>query len=1498
MNNRWIPRHILGIMLSQRSLLAIRLMLFLCLGTNLSAQAQNGAAKLKALLIAGGCCHDYTHQHEVLAKGIQERANVQVDVVWTDDRSTTPPLPLYSDPNWAEGYDIVIHDECAAGNKDLEVMHNILRTHQVIPAVHLHCAMHSFRNGTDLWFKHLGLQSSGHGPQVPIDIHFTDTKHPITATLKDWTTIREELYNNVKLFDAHPLASGKQVIRRNGNERVAEAVVAWINEKQGARSFSTTIGHNTETVADPRYLELVTRGLLWACDQLNEEHLTPYKGKNKVTFVEAKPKPQAVNPTGTAPKDATLVKITASSTQNQRWTWMAVDGKKETRWCASGADKPQWLQLEFDKPQEISGVDVLWESQTNAYGYKLESSMDGKSWSMLFDATDNLKRGNTTASFPTKTMRFLKLTGTRTSGGGWISLWELAVKGKGIKSLYPKLDSNEQKTATAAREAAEDPMAKGGNITPKIVALNSAEEETILKDVKVPEGFDVTLFASSATANYPVYVAASPNGDLYVSSDGNGSLGRNPHRGRVLRLRDTDDDGKADEVKEFIKDIDSPRGLIWDNDRLYLLHPPHISVHYDRDGDGIAEDSKRLISGIAFDFDQRPPDHTTNGLEMGIDGWIYIAGGDFGFMNAVGTDGRKLQHRGGGVIRFRPDGTGLQLFATGTRNILGTPMSPLLDMFARDNTNDGGGWDVRLHHFTGLEDHGYPRLYKNFGEEHIQPLADYGGGSGCGSVYIHEPGFPAEWANAPFTCDWGRAATFHHSVERRGATFVETTAPKPFIQVTRPTDADVDAMSRVYQASWKGPATFNWAGPDHGYIVCVTPKGFTPDPLPDFNRLTNEQLIKLLESPSHIRALTAQRTLLRRDATPQTTESLLKLASNKSRELRARVAALYTVTQRGIDSRNSEEVITSVQPFLKDASIQAFVLRALGDMGLDLQTAGQPGPVSAELFESGLDSNDPRTRLEALIAATHQGRLNTANDIAASLGHTDGVIAHTAFRALAKLGASEACFAVLDSTASSEAQKQGASFALMRIHQSDVVEGLIARLQDPDKSSIKPHVVAALCRLYHREAEWKGDSWGTRPDTRGPYYQLDAWGQSERILDALKKELSTANPEEAAMVVREMNRNRIQSNEALERIIDLALSDETHVSAAVSQLAAIEDIPAKAIPLLIKSARNISSTPAVLSQTIEGLAKTRHESALAAMLTALSTLDKAEGSGKEQAAGRQAFLRSSLLIDQHEQLEKLAANDLESPAAQWANAALLTLADRKNIGPEVTVHVRKAIDLGWQDPVRRVLLMKAAAQMRNHYLDARIRASLNDFDPDIASAAKAAARRLRIPEPGEDKTPKIGDLTQEKALEQVIEFKGDIALGEAVFMRAACVTCHTVSQDQQQKGPYLGNIANTYRRNDLAISILDPNKTIAQGFATNLISLKNGQELTGFVVNEAGDEVVLRDIIAQEHSIRKTEIQERRTLETSIMPEGLMAGFSVKEMASLLDYLEMLSNSE
>jgi type 1 glutamine amidotransferase len=228
------------------------------------------AKSLKALLIAGGCCHEYDKQTEILKKGLEARANVEVTIVYTPDKSTAARFDIYENPDWADGYDVVIHDECTSDVKDMPYVQNILNAHKKgIPAVNLHCAMHCYRVGTNDWFEFVGIQSTGHGPQLPIGITFVDKEHPITKGLADWTTINEELYNNVKVLDsAKPLARGKQRFEKGDTD----FVVAWANQYGKTRVFSTTIGHNTDTVADARYLDLVARGLLWSCDKLNGDY--------------------------------------------------------------------------------------------------------------------------------------------------------------------------------------------------------------------------------------------------------------------------------------------------------------------------------------------------------------------------------------------------------------------------------------------------------------------------------------------------------------------------------------------------------------------------------------------------------------------------------------------------------------------------------------------------------------------------------------------------------------------------------------------------------------------------------------------------------------------------------------------------------------------------------------------------------------------------------------------------------------------------------------------------------------------------------------------------------------------------------------------------------------------------------------------------------------------------------------------------------------------------
>lgn len=245
---------------------------------------------LKALLIAGGCCHDYAAQHKILHEGISKRANIQVDVVWTREGGHDPNFQLFHDPNWAKGYDFIIHDECAALTKNPEKIANILNAHKTLPAVHLHCAMHSFRGAPNDWQKHLGIKSDRHGPRVPITVEYVNKEHPITAPLKDWLTSNDELYNNVEVYDVDPLAIGTQKYKAHGGKQATDtAIVVWTNTKFDAPSFSTSLGHTTEVVQDPRYLDLVTRGSLWVTGKLdNPAYHTAYTGENSVKEIDPK----------------------------------------------------------------------------------------------------------------------------------------------------------------------------------------------------------------------------------------------------------------------------------------------------------------------------------------------------------------------------------------------------------------------------------------------------------------------------------------------------------------------------------------------------------------------------------------------------------------------------------------------------------------------------------------------------------------------------------------------------------------------------------------------------------------------------------------------------------------------------------------------------------------------------------------------------------------------------------------------------------------------------------------------------------------------------------------------------------------------------------------------------------------------------------------------------------------------------------------------------------
>lgn len=242
---------------------------------------------LKVLLVTGGCCHDYEKQRLILAEGISARANVEVIFEHSPDKTVKATFEIYKNKDWAKPYDVVIHDECSAQVNDPAYVGNIIDAHAAgTPAVNLHCAMHTYRWGNfkepvkpgadnARWYEMIGVQSCSHGPQEPIALTLVDKDSPILKGLPEWTTGKEELYNVIQILGAKVLINGKQTLenKKTGEKKEVEVSVAWTNEfgPKKTKIFTTSIGHNNETVADARYLDLVTRGLLWSAGKLGED---------------------------------------------------------------------------------------------------------------------------------------------------------------------------------------------------------------------------------------------------------------------------------------------------------------------------------------------------------------------------------------------------------------------------------------------------------------------------------------------------------------------------------------------------------------------------------------------------------------------------------------------------------------------------------------------------------------------------------------------------------------------------------------------------------------------------------------------------------------------------------------------------------------------------------------------------------------------------------------------------------------------------------------------------------------------------------------------------------------------------------------------------------------------------------------------------------------------------------------------------------------------------
>ena len=283
---------------------------------------------------------------------------------------------------------------------------------------------------------------------------------------------------------------------------------------------------------------------------------------------------------------------------------------------------------------------------------------------------------------------------------------------------------------------------------------------------KVPEGFEVRLVAIVPAVLYPCQVGTAPDGSLFVAEDPMDQVGPyEAYNGRILLFRE----GKEPVV--FAEGFRAIFGMAWRDGSLYVSHMPFLSVIRDADGDGKADHSKDLFKDLGPTANRGLNDHIVSGLQFGMDGYLYIAVGDKGIPKATGPDGRTIQLIGGGIIRCRPDGTGIEVFSSGTRNHLEPNLDDRENLFTYDNTDDGLGWWTRVTHHIETGYYGYPYDYHDDTYRMLPRMAEYGGGSPCGALFYKEDIWPEKYRGVGFWAEWGKGKVQAFRFVPDGSTF-------------------------------------------------------------------------------------------------------------------------------------------------------------------------------------------------------------------------------------------------------------------------------------------------------------------------------------------------------------------------------------------------------------------------------------------------------------------------------------------------------------------------------------------------------------------------------------------------------------------------------------------------------------------------------------------------------------------------------------------------------
>lgn len=860
---------------------------------------------------------------------------------------------------------------------------------------------------------------------------------------------------------------------------------------------------------------------------------------------------------------------------------------------------------------------------------------------------------------------------------------------------------------------------------------------------KVPEGFKIRLVAAVPAVQYPSQVATAPDGALFVGEDPMDQVGpADKPIDRVLLFRN----GKAPVV--FADKMNAIFGMVWHDGALYVMNMPHLTVLRDTDGDGKADQRKELFTDLGVpagspnDFN----DHIVSGLKIGIDGYLYISTGDKGVPKATGRDGRTAQVVGGGILRCRPDGLGLEVFSTGTRNHLEPNLDPRDNLFTYDNTDDGLGWWTRVTHHIDGGYYGYPYDYHSRTDRMLPRMAEFGGGSPCGGVVYADDVWPEKYRGRIFWSEWGKRAVQAFRVEPSGASFkvadkIDFVTPGT-VENFRPLDLALSHDGRtMYIADW---SFGGWSNKEEklGRVYAVTydgadavklrPRGTDSDPVP--------ALIAQLDHPSFQERRRAQEALIKRGKSALG-PAVAALADPRTDAV-AKRHLVWVVD--GIAGATPEASLPLIEA-LKSASadVRAQAARALGERAV---------PLASEPLIRMLNDPDPAARLQAIIALGRIGDESAVPALIPLVAENDVYLAYSSRKALRRIGDWKAIARGLDSN--EPRVREGVLLTLEQVYEPEALSALIAFVDNSVKPAKERARAVAFAASVHRKAPpWDGKWWGTQPAKNKPPARTIEWAGTLVVTRMIGRVLNDPSPAVRLAAVQAVAETRDRGE--LPRLRSRFTSEtEPGVRREIARtLGEMND--RQALPLLAAAIRDAQSPQTVRGAALEAVETIGTDRAVDVLVDLLeSSALKTEGKPTVIAAlGRLKALKSIKplipMVEDGSTAIRTAAIDALAAIAHRRDATTIEPVSSALRGrlsdPSVEVQKRAISALGTLGDQKAIAALMTAAEKEETRFEATAALAamphpaalqvylrgLGDKSPELRKAAATAIGNLR-----------------------------------------------------------------------------------------------------------------------------------------------------------------------